>query len=215
MGLPSGILWADRNIGAGSPSEDGEFFSWGNTLGHPADSLYNFSQDVYNTTPGAALTNDIPLSQDAARLNIGTPWRMPTDDECQELYDNCTSVWTTLNGIYGRLFTSIVNGKTLFLPAAGYYNSMSHIGYRQGGYYWTTSYDSDLKARTLYFGGSGVAPQTNSNRHFGFSVRAVASPSNLAQSLHSLSIHEHLTNDIRNEGLDIQPIEPIIDSVTE
>lgn len=31
LGLPSGLLWADRNVGADSPYDYGDFFAWGET----------------------------------------------------------------------------------------------------------------------------------------------------------------------------------------
>lgn len=181
LGLPSGRLWAKGNIvkdeqgnySIGEPSDNGCYFSWGNTEGHAEGSGYNFSQAVYDTTPGAAITDNLSLSQDAARANLDAPWRMPTAAEMQELYDNCTSVWTTLNGVNGRLFTSNVNGITLFFPAAGYYigSSLSESGSR--GSYWLSTYDSATNARSLFFNSSGVNPQRNSSRRNGLSVRAV------------------------------------------
>lgn len=56
---------------------------------------------------------------DVAHVKLSGKWRMPTESEYQELYNNCTSEWTTLNGINGRKFTSTKNGKSIFLPAAG------------------------------------------------------------------------------------------------
>lgn len=215
LGLPSGLLWAKDNIGSAKPEGIGLYFSWGNTDGHATGSGYDFSQAVYDTTPAAAITDNLSLSQDAARSYLGAPWRMPTTAEFRELYDNCTSVWTTLNGVNGRLFTSNVNGNTLFFPADGYYDGTSLNGRGSGGYCWSSTYGSAADARYLYFNSSFVGPQSSRDRRFGFYVRAVASPSNLTRSLQSLSLHEHLTNDIHNEGLEIQPIEPIIDSVTE
>lgn len=140
---------------------------------------------------------------------------MPTAAEFQELYDNCTSVWTTLNGVNGRLFTSNVNGNTLFFPAAGHYDGTSLIRPDSDGLYWSSTYFSATNARYLVFNSMSVGPQNNSIRRYGFSVRAVASPSIQAQSLNRLSVHGHLTENIHNEGLDIQPIEPVLDSVTE
>ena len=171
--MPSGLLWRKFNLGATRPDSDGVYFSWGNTDGHPAGAGYDFSQEVYDTTPGAAITEDLSLSQDAARAGLGAPWRMPTAAEFQELFDNCTSVWTSLNGVNGRLFTSNVNGKTLFFPAAGYYNGTSINGRRSSGDYWSSTYDSANGARYLNFFISGVNPQSVNNRRFGFSVRAV------------------------------------------
>lgn len=215
MGLPSGILWADRNLDANAPEDYGRYVSWGNIDAYAEGSGYDFSEESYNATPAAAITDNLSLSQDAARVNLGTPWRMPTAAEIQELYDNCSCVWTTQNGVNGYLFTSNVNGNTLFFPAAGLYTGRSINNKGLSGYYWSSTYYSETFARMMLFSSTNINPQTYSNRRYGFSVRAVASPSNHTQSLNSLSVHGHLTNDILNEELDIQPIEPIIDSDTE
>lgn len=176
MGLPSGLLWDKCNIGADAPEGYGDYFSWGNTDAHAEGSGYDFSQAVYDTTPGAAITANLSLSQDAARANLGAPWRMPTAAEFKELYDNCTIVWTTLNGVNGRLFTSNVNGNTLFFPTAGSYNGTSLNGRGSYGLYWSSTYSSATSARSLSFNSSNVSPQYNINRRYGFSVRAVCSP---------------------------------------
>lgn len=173
LGLPSGLLWARKNLGATVPESPGIYFSWGNTDGHPAGAGYDFSQEVYDATPGAAITEDLSLSQDAARLYLGAPWRMPSAAEFQELYDNCANVWTTLNGVNGILFTSNVNGKTLFFPAAGYISDETLGGRGSDGRYWSSSYRTAANAYLLYFNASTVLPQEYVNRHFGFSVRAV------------------------------------------
>lgn len=176
MGLPSGIKWASCNVGAESQNGLGFYFSWGNTDGHAEGSGYDFSQAVYDTTPAAAIAADLSLSQDAARVNLGYPWRMPAAAEFQELYDNCTCVWTTMNGVAGQLFTSNVNGNTLFFPAAGRYDGTSLLNRGSYGYYWSSTYDSATSARNLGFSSSNVDPQYSRNRRFGFSVRAVYAP---------------------------------------
>lgn len=173
LGLPSGLLWAKANIGSAKPEGIGLYFSWGNTDGHAEGSGYNFTQDVYNTTPAAAISDNLSLSQDAARVILGAPWRMPTADEFQELYDNCTSEWTTQNGMNGRLFTSNVNGNTLFLPAAGYYNGTNLITRGSSGYYWSSTYYSPSNAILLLFNSSNIDPHNIYNRLEGFSIRAV------------------------------------------
>lgn len=161
-------------MGAANKEDSGLYFSWGNTEGHAEGSGYDFSQAVYDTTPGAAITSNLSLSQDAARANLGAPWRMPTAAEFQELYDNCTNEWTTMNGVAGRLFTSNVNGNALFIPAAGHYGGTSLDNRGLYGEYWSSTYDSATSARSLHFSSSGVNPRDNYNlRRFGYSVRAV------------------------------------------
>lgn len=160
-------------MGAVNKEDSGLYFSWGNTEGHAEGSGYDFSQDVYNATPGAAITTDLSLSQDAARANLGAPWRMPTIAEFRELYDNCTNVWTRINGVAGRLFTSKVNGNTLFFPEAGRYDGTSLNAGGSRGYYWSSTYDSATNAHILYFDSSGVGLNSNSGRRYGFPMRAV------------------------------------------
>lgn len=173
MGLPSGVQWALCNVGAARPSDLGLFFSWGNIDGHSIGEGYDFTLDVYNSTPAAAINTNLSLGQDAARANLGAPWRMPSADEFQELFDNCTTVFTTLNGVNGLLFTSNMNGNTLFFPAAGDYNGTSHNGRGTNGYYWSSTWRSETYARRLSFSSSNVDPQGNDSRRLGFSVRAV------------------------------------------
>ena len=173
MGLPSGVKWADRNVGAKSPEEPGLFFSWGNVEGLEIGKACDFSEEAYEKTEGAKLKGNLDAAHDAATVNLGAPWRMPTDEEFQELYDNCRWEWTTENGYYGVRFTSKINGKSIFFSASGY-GSGSSWNYRGAyGNYWSASFYSSRHARYLYFYSGGVNPQNNNYRYSGFAVRAV------------------------------------------
>ena len=177
----AGIKWAKGNIVSdgnggykvGNETEYGCYVSWGNTDVHAEGSGYDFSQEVYDETDAAAIATDLSLSQDAVRANLGAPWRMPTSAEFKALNDACTSVWTTLNGVNGRLFISNENGNALFFPAAGYYNGTSLSTRGSYGFYWSSTYNSATGARDLVFSSSGVDPQGSYGRSYGFSVRAV------------------------------------------
>lgn len=173
MGLPSGIRWASMNIGARSPEQSGLFFSWGNVEGHAEGSGYNFSQEEYNTTPGAAINTDLSTEEDAANTYLGGSWRMPTSDEFKELCDNCTTTWVSRNGVNGRLFTSNINGNTLFFPAAGNYEGTTLYERGARGNYWASTFYSAAYARLMRFSGSEINPQTISDRPHGFTIRAV------------------------------------------
>ena len=178
LALPSGVLWADKNIGATTPYEDGLYFSWGNITGHTGDDGYDFGTDndgPYASTPGAELTGNIPTNgtYDAARHNMGAPWRMPTVGEFQELVANCDSEWTDEDGVAGRLFTSRINGNSIFFPASGDRSGTGLSGRGSGGYYWSSSLSSQAYGYSLDFGSTGVDPASSSNRFYGFSVRAV------------------------------------------
>ena len=178
LAMPSGVLWADKNIGATTPYEDGLYFSWGNITGHTGDDGYDFGTDndgPYASTDGAALTGNIPTNgtYDAARHNMGAPWRMPTVGEFQELAANCDSEWTDEDGVAGRRFTSRINGNSIFFPAAG--NRLGTGLYNHGSYglYWSASLYSQTSGYYLHFYSEGIYPTNTDIRFYGFSVRAV------------------------------------------
>lgn len=110
LGLPSGLLWATRNIDATqkngfakSPYQyDCSFFSWGNLEPHQPISNNKFNYDwgsvnsqspyyegqVYGSTPGSNYTSNLNLKEDAAYNILGESWRMPTRQEFTELINN-------------------------------------------------------------------------------------------------------------------------------
>lgn len=164
LALPSGILWATCNVGATTPSEYGNYYAWGETK---PKEVYTTSNYIH---PGTVAV--LPLEKDAAQVNWGGKWRMPTPEEFQEIHDECTWTWTTLNGKYGYKAISKRNGNSIFLPAAGwskYYNVGTH------GYYWSSTSNPNYMAEKfdLYFYEKGAYfPNWNSREH-GQSVRAV------------------------------------------
>ena len=132
LGLPSGLKWATCNVGATSPEEYGLYFAWGETTGYTANDVTSgvraFTQDEYNAGPAASISADLTLEQDAAHVNMGGNWRMPTKDECQELINNCNGVYTTDyngTGVTGILLTSKANNNSIFLPCASFYADSS------------------------------------------------------------------------------------------
>ena len=175
LALPSGLLWAEKNIGASTHYEHGLYFSWGNVTGHAEGSGYDFSDAVYAQTDGAALTGNVPVNTtyDAARHNLGSPCRLPTVGEFQELNSNCDSEWTDEDGVAGRRFTSRINGNSIFFPASGNYDGTTLYYRGTRGIYWSASFNSASNAYGLYFNSSNVNPATNYYRRFGFTVRAV------------------------------------------
>ncbi len=98
---------------------------------------------------------ELELSDDAAYVNWGPEWRMPTPEQLQELVDNTTTVWTTVNGVYGRRMTSKMAGyedKSIFLPAAGGHLNSSLMFDGTGGFYLSrTLYDESPDAVCTMF----------------------------------------------------------------
>ena len=183
LGLPSGTLWATRNLGAETPEDYGYYFSWGNVVGRKPNGTtfdYNWGTDNngnYASTPGAALTGDIPtnMDYDAVQRYMGGSCKMPTTTQFAELFNSSytTNEWTTKNGVNGRLVTSKINGNSIFFPAAGFGNGTSLYGAGSDGVYWSRSLCSSANGDSLNFNSSLVVPQGNNGRFYGFSVRAV------------------------------------------
>ena len=185
MGLPSGTLWASKNLGAETPEDYGYYFSWGNFIGRKPSGTtfsYNFGSAYdgpYASTPGAALTGDIPADNDAALRYLGGSARMPTVTQFQELFNSSytTNEWVADyrgTGVAGRLVTSKINGNKIFFPAAGYGNGTSLYNAGTRGYYWSRSLVSGgTSGYGLSFDSSAVYPANRYNRFGGFSVRAV------------------------------------------
>ena len=188
LGLPSGLLWATCNVGADSPEDYGDYFAWGET--QPKSdyswSTYQYCMGSYNTLTKYCnnssegyngftdnLTTLLP-EDDAATANWGSDWRMPTEEEWQELLDNTAVTWTTQNGVNGCLFTAS-NGNSLFLPAAGHRGNSSLYEAGALGEYWSSSLsDYSNSAWHLYFN-SGNYSICSYSRYLGVSVRPVRS----------------------------------------
>ena len=128
LGLPSGLLWATTNIGALVPEDYGLYFAWGETQGYEdktVDKQFNWGDYKFGTNTNLSKYNTkdnlvmLKLEDDAAYQSDNT-CRMPTTADLQELVDNTTSAWITLNSVKGIKFTSKVNSNSIFIPAAGY-----------------------------------------------------------------------------------------------
>ena len=179
LGLPSGRLWADRNVGAKSPEDDGLYFSWGNVVGHTANDEYNFDEDEYKKTSGAKLRDSYQpgySDNDAAKrynLKFDIKSRMPRMVDFAELVEYCDHKWVEQNGVKGMQFTSRVNGNSIFFPASGLRYGVSLYNRGSYGHYWSASLNSQADGYTLLFNSGGVNPANYDYRYNGFSVRAV------------------------------------------
>lgn len=165
LGLPSGTLWATCNIGAESPEESGIHFAWGETMpkedyrwdtycycicGNDEYKLakYCLSED-YGTVDDKM---ELEPEDDAATANWGSNWQMPSVEQLRELKENTTLEWTTQNGKHGRLFTSNINGNSIFLPAAGSRVGTDLILEDVNGNYWSRTLYDTFGDDARYFG---------------------------------------------------------------
>lgn len=203
LGLPSGTLWARGNIvkdangnyTIGNETDWGTYISWGNIIGHNEGEGYNFDQTIYNSTPGASISADIPnndAAHDIALAKLGNPLHLPTKEDFQELYDNTDTEWVANynnTGVAGRKFMKKSDHSVyVFFPASGYYNGTTLNGRGTYGNYWSASFYSATSAYSLYFSSSGVDPQFNSYRRIGRSVRPVQTPITLTLDPSSKSV---------------------------
>ena len=187
LGLPSGTKWACCNLGANIPTEGGDFYAWGETATKPYFAKYNYkwylSGDDHNITKYCGNSSfgtvdnrtELEPEDDAAYVNWGPDWRIPSLAQFYELKNNSIAKWTSVNGTGGFLFKSNTNGKAVFLPAAGYPNNgVQDVG--SEGFYWTRRYYYDVRPDLGYMfrihSGGGLSGYYY-NRHSGASVRAV------------------------------------------
>ena len=163
------VKWATCNVGASSPEEYGDYYAWGETevkARYIDDNCETYEKNI----------GDIGgTARDVAHVKWGGTWRMPTDDEINELLDYCTFTWTSKYWVSGYKVTSLRNGNSIFLPAAGWRNGPSLNDAGSGGYYWSSTPlgSSTQGACYLYFDG-GRRRTGWSYRYLGRSVRPVS-----------------------------------------
>lgn len=143
MGLPSGLKWATCNVGASSPEDYGNYYQWGMT----------YTQSYYNNETCTTYKKDIKEfsgnpTYDVARNKWSSTWRVPKYWEMRELRNECTWVWTTVNGIKGYRVTG-PNGNSIFFPAAGCIWGSSVSGKGVQLKYWSSTPNGD---ENHYFG---------------------------------------------------------------
>ena len=157
LGLPSGLKWANCNLGASYLEDSGDHYAWGEVEPYYSsldpltwkDGKTGYNWESYKWGNGSegtlikyntdrdkgSVDNKTVLDpeDDAAHVNLGGKWRMPTKEDWDELKEHCTWYWRTENGVDGRLVTG-KNGNSIFLPAAGirlhaYISNVNWVGY--------------------------------------------------------------------------------------
>lgn len=210
LGLPSGLKWANMNVGATSVTSYGDYFAWGETK-----TKKKFIWETYLLCNGSSTTMTkyctkstygevdhkevLEPLDDAAHVNWGGNWRMPTDEEFDELIANCYIVCTmnyNNSGVAGSIIYKVKSSSDkgivisqdetasgnyslsdthIFMPAAGRYDEYGFTSGGNYGFYWTSSLNIEKSygAWRQPFGIDGVVRMKFQNRCCGFSVRAV------------------------------------------
>ena len=156
------VKWATCNLGADSPGNTGGRYAWGEVstkqdytwqnyrFNSGGEGYWDVKLSKYNSDSKlgpADMLEELKPEDDAAHVNWGGKWRIPTAQEFLELANNCTFVWAELNGCVGSLIISNKPGYTdryIFLPAtrtrtdgvgtadANYWSSTTNLTDRRG-----------------------------------------------------------------------------------
>ena len=179
------VKWAAYNVGATKPEEYGNYYAWGEveTKIDYTEGYYKFSKaDSYGYyeyfSPNGL--NDISgTNYDAATVNWGNGWRMPTKLELMELEDKSTAVWTSYNGIDGMRIIG-PNGNSIFLPSGGYRSEYGGKGKGGSGRYWTSTTDNGWSIKgafTYHWGRNALGTESigigSEIKYLGMPIRAV------------------------------------------
>lgn len=197
LDLPSGTLWATCNLGAETPYEYGDYYAWGETEPKTLFKWSNYKYgSAYNKLTKYCYDPEFGLNEfvdnmtellpedDAATVQMGSGWRIPTIAQWRELMDNTDNEWKKVNGVNGWRFVG-PNGKTLFLPACGSYSEQNTYGGTEPlyedrlGSYWANSiYDASDLDYTCYawhfeFDAFPSCQMYSYHRSDGYSIRPV------------------------------------------
>lgn len=145
------VKWSLMNLGASDSYEYGDYkeFTEGST-GRDYDkvrlSLMNAGFDDGDSISGTSF--------DPVVADWGAKWKMPSREQFEELLNNCDHVLTTYRNVKGLMFTSKINGRRIFLPAAGRNDEMNIIGKGESGSYWSSTLASIIasNAYAAYMG---------------------------------------------------------------
>lgn len=168
------VKWASFNLGATKPEEFGGYYYWAGLLDYSntrlicdgLDCPYHIGWEMFQGWTKYVPSEDssywsgdgepdnkkaLDPEDDAAKVRLGDKWRMPTEEECIELTENCTAEWISLNGVLGMKLTSKVNGNSIFLPANGMrdVSTIPLIGYC--GNYWSSTIGDAEHACNIVF----------------------------------------------------------------
>lgn len=173
------VKWAKCNLGASGPEEYGGYYAWGET-----STKSSYYESNYQWLDGGSLTKYygetyvLELADDAAYAELGGSWRMPTEEEMEELLTGCTWTWDTKNNVDGYTVSGkgAYAGKSIFIPAAGYLSGKYNTEEGWGGRYWTSTlyYANKFNAIMLDFMSTSTSLRTtDTHRENGLPIRPV------------------------------------------
>lgn len=189
LGLPSGTMWATCNIGALSPEQYGNYFSWGEIIVKKNFSLTNaqfYNKDIDELRKKGAVdyNNRLAARYDVATQKWGAKWSMPTKEQIEELKKLCSFKKSEKNGVKGCLVTG-PNNNTIFIPFSGSRidNNLYNVG--TNGEFWSSSVSSGATSNTFLFDSWGLQLSSRA-RYIGYCVRPVMKKTSTGTSVASV-----------------------------
>nr|WP_314773299.1 hypothetical protein [uncultured Porphyromonas sp.] len=198
LGLPSGLKWASCNLGATSPEQPGDYYAWGETepkerydwdsykqsksvTNADGTSYYNLTKYCTDAEKGLDGFTDgktqLEPVDDAATVKLGSPWRMPTEAEIEELVEGCTWTKEKVNGTPCLRATSKANGKSIVVSVSGFMSGMTNDTRGTMAAFWASTLSSREGDRGVAFfelGKETFSPEVGYGLRFlGFPIRPV------------------------------------------
>ena len=176
LGLPSGTLWATCNVGATSPEQAGLYFAFGETTGYTDKKIVKSVGVKERFTSLSKISWENRFKYDAAHVHMGGDWRIPTDFHIRHLrkYTNRVWIWNYKGtGVAGMMFTSKINGNSVFFPASGLANGDDIFGVGEHGDYHVWSLQEYFLPWKLHFNDVGLYMDKILLRHIRYSIRGV------------------------------------------
>ena len=190
LGLPSGTLWADRNLGANTPEGYGSYYAWGETQSKSAYTESNYKlwqKEKYRINYEDMNENrkyELDINDDAALAIWGRKWRIPTNEQFKELTDSryTKMEWVEYHSVKGLRISSLSNNNFIFLPASGLMLNESPLNDSEWGHYWSRSLnDNDsnmaysLSVNQFLTEQNTISERTSvGRRYYGLSIRPVS-----------------------------------------
>lgn len=187
--LGLGVKWSNCNLGANSPEDYGDYFSWGEVVPKNNYDIDNYRWSSWelpnkygmngdNAWMNKNILTELEPEDDAAHVMLGSTWRMPSIEDIHELYEKCDWLWTQMNGIKGCKITSRVKGYTdyfIFLPASGCICQSVMMNLGLFGYYWSSAIykDNSKNAIITTFDSHRRYKYIPSPRYYGVPIRPV------------------------------------------
>lgn len=140
LGLPSGTKWATCNVGADNYNELGDYFAFGETV---TKNIFSVATHAYSTHEDGVdvdyTRRKLPYSisgskYDAAFVNWGKGWRLPTKAEFIELFTECH-----VNRVGDMIKVIGPNGNYIYLNMGGYRFKDRRFFLNEYCVYWTST----------------------------------------------------------------------------